>query len=115
MKKSVSEWQTLSASTTSATHLRSGVTSKPRLRTMSATLRSVLLSSESGMSRFMSRRISSSSTSMTWEKWILFQTFSAFSRSSMTIMAPLSAPTDVPDTAEKRMPASRRAFHAPIW
>ena len=113
MKKSVSEWQILSASTTSATQLRSGVTSKPRLRTMSATLRSVLLSSESGMSRFMSRRISSSS--MTWEKWMLFQTFSAFSRSSMTIMAPLSAPTDVPDTAEKRMPASRRAFHAPIW
>ena len=105
----------MSASTTSATHLRSGVTSKPRLRTMSATLRSVLLSSESGMSRFMSRRISSSSTSMTWEKWMLFQTFSAFSRSSMTIMAPLSAPTDVPDTAEKRIPASRRAFHAPIW
>jgi len=33
----------------------------------------------------------------------------------LTIMAPLSAPTDVPDTAEKWMPASRRAFHAPIW
>ena len=115
MKKSVSELQTLSASTTSATHLRSGVTSKPRLRMISATLCRVFLSSERGMSRFIRRRISSSSTSMTWEKWMLFQTSSAFCRSSMTIMAPLSAPTDVPDTAEKRMPASRSAFHAPIW
>ena len=51
---------------------------------------------------------------MTWENRMFRQISSAFSRSPCTISAPLSAPTEVPETALMRMPASRSARQAPI-
>ena len=46
---------------------------------------------------------------------MLAQTSSARFSSPMTIIAPFSAPTDEPLTAQMGTPASRSARHAPIW
>src|SRR5699024_5575954 len=52
---------------------------------------------------------------MTFENVISSQTRSASPTSPIQINAPFSAPTDVPAIPLIRTPASRSAFHAPIW
>gem|GEM_PF-4060683 len=88
--------------------------SNPRLCSVSPRIRAVSFRSILRKSRLTSFPIKESSTSMTCEYVRFSQKRMAVSSVPEATAAPFIAPTEVPDTALKRIPSSLRAFHAPI-